>query len=338
MIAYDSPANATPDPNDPQGGNATMDTGIPVSSAAVLKALFFLHTHPFILLFVLWWGGDEAGDESPDGGQNVTSGSPSSPTQPALLRQRLARGQNRYRLANKPQDFQVSVHVHTWSTAAAAAAQTFSLNHIRQFFREHVSVELTQSSSSSFMVTTRLCSELLCRLQFLCICSHSFCSSCSFFSFFLFRFVFGSSRPVSWLETTSNPWWRSMCVDRPTGPGSRGGTTLSLMRYSKHAKVAQEFSHAAAQLFSLLKFFFCPDVFLQCQHAALRSVWKAHQLQGEYRRRVWDHLMLLCPSELLAVFILLQVYNSYSLRADCLMGEFKVWAWHWFCVCLFDLK
>lgn len=116
MIGYDPPANSTPDPQD---GNATVDTGIPVSSAAVVKALF-LHTHPFILLFVLWWGGGEVGDESsPDGGQSGASGSPSSPTQPASRHQRLARAQNRYRLANKPQDFQVSVHVHAWSTAAA---------------------------------------------------------------------------------------------------------------------------------------------------------------------------------------------------------------------------
>lgn len=52
MIGYDPPPNATPDPNDPQDGNAAVETGIPVSSAAVVKALF-LCTHPFILLFVL---------------------------------------------------------------------------------------------------------------------------------------------------------------------------------------------------------------------------------------------------------------------------------------------
>ena len=46
------------------------------------------------------------------------------------------------------------------------------------------------------------------------------------------RSVSGSLRHVSCPATTSNQWWRSMCVDRPTGPGSRGETTLSLMRYS----------------------------------------------------------------------------------------------------------
>lgn len=46
-----------------------------------------------------------------------------------------------------------------------------------------------------------------------------------------FRSVSGSSRPVSCLGITSNQWWRSMWVDRPTGQGSRGETTPSLMRY-----------------------------------------------------------------------------------------------------------
>lgn len=40
MIGYDPPANSTPVPNDPQDGNAAVETGIPVSSAAVVKALF----------------------------------------------------------------------------------------------------------------------------------------------------------------------------------------------------------------------------------------------------------------------------------------------------------
>lgn len=80
------------------------------------------------------------GDESsPDGGQSGASGSPSSPAQPASLRQRLARAQNRYRLANKPQDFQVSVHVHARSPAAA---RKFSSNHTEQCFRDAVSVDL----------------------------------------------------------------------------------------------------------------------------------------------------------------------------------------------------
>uniref|UniRef100_H2UZL9 Myoferlin n=1 Tax=Takifugu rubripes TaxID=31033 RepID=H2UZL9_TAKRU len=40
MIGYDPPANSTPDPNDPQDGNTTVDTGIPVSGAAVVKGGF----------------------------------------------------------------------------------------------------------------------------------------------------------------------------------------------------------------------------------------------------------------------------------------------------------
>lgn len=45
------------------------------------------------------------------------------------------------------------------------------------------------------------------------------------------RSVFGSLRPVSCLATTSSRWWRSACAERPTGRGSRGATTPSLMRY-----------------------------------------------------------------------------------------------------------
>lgn len=76
------------------------------------------------------------GDESsPDGGQSGASGSPSSPFRPASLRQRVTRVQNRHRLVNKPQDFQVSVHVHP-----AAAARTFS--QMGPYFREYVSVQM----------------------------------------------------------------------------------------------------------------------------------------------------------------------------------------------------
>lgn len=129
VIGYDPPAGSTPNPNDPQDGNATVDAGIPGSSAAVVKALFLFfivfYTLTLSSLFVLWWGGGGVGDESsPDGGQSGASGNPSSPSRPASLRQRLARGQNPHRLVNKPQDFQVGVHLHTRS--AAAAARRFS--------------------------------------------------------------------------------------------------------------------------------------------------------------------------------------------------------------------
>ena len=99
-------------------------------------------------------------------------------------------------------------------------------------------------------------------------------------------------------------------------------------------------AQAAAQLCSFVSLmsFFSTDVFLQCQHAAVRSVWKPHQLQGAYACRVWGDYTLLHASKLLAVFILRQVYNSYSLRTDCLMGEFKVRKSHCFCVCLTSNK
>lgn len=66
------------------------------------------------ILFFWWWlgggGGEEEGDETlPDGGQSGIAGTPSSPGQPANLRRRVARAQNRHRLVNKPQDFQVSM-------------------------------------------------------------------------------------------------------------------------------------------------------------------------------------------------------------------------------------
>lgn len=73
-----------------------------------------------------------------------------------------------------------------------------------------------------------------------------------------------------------------MCVDRLTGPGSRGATTLSLMRYSQrlHAKVAQESSHAAAQLFSiafsLLKFFFFGQIFFYNVNMLPSELFESH--------------------------------------------------------------
>ncbi|KAG8009074.1 Myoferlin, partial [Nibea albiflora] len=84
MVGYDPPANAMPNPNDPQAEDATVDTG----------------------------GGGEEGDETlPDGAQSGIAGNPSSPGQPAKLRQRVARAQNRHRLVNKPQDFQIRVRI-----------------------------------------------------------------------------------------------------------------------------------------------------------------------------------------------------------------------------------
>ncbi|XP_073345751.1 myoferlin isoform X3 [Pagrus major] len=84
LIGYDPPPNAAPNLNDPQAGDATMDAG----------------------------GGGEEGDETlPDGGQSGAAGVPSSSGQNANLRQRVARAQNRHRLVNKPQDFQIRVRI-----------------------------------------------------------------------------------------------------------------------------------------------------------------------------------------------------------------------------------
>lgn len=51
-------------------------------------------------------------------------------------------------------------------------------------------------------------------------------------------------------------------------------------------------------------FFIFADVFLQCSYAAIRSVWKPHQLQGRYTCRFWVQHKLLYPSKLLVVFLL----------------------------------
>uniref|UniRef100_A0A665W534 Myoferlin n=1 Tax=Echeneis naucrates TaxID=173247 RepID=A0A665W534_ECHNA len=57
-------------------------------------------------------GGGEEGDETlPDGGQSPSAGGASPTGQAVKLRQRLTRGQNRHRLVNKPQDFQIRVRI-----------------------------------------------------------------------------------------------------------------------------------------------------------------------------------------------------------------------------------
>uniref|UniRef100_A0A665W8G6 Myoferlin n=1 Tax=Echeneis naucrates TaxID=173247 RepID=A0A665W8G6_ECHNA len=85
VIAYDPPAGAITNPNDPQAGDATVDAG---------------------------GGGGEEGDETlPDGGQSPSAGGASPTGQAVKLRQRLTRGQNRHRLVNKPQDFQIRVRI-----------------------------------------------------------------------------------------------------------------------------------------------------------------------------------------------------------------------------------
>ncbi|XP_042364022.1 myoferlin-like isoform X2 [Plectropomus leopardus] len=84
VIGYDPPASATPNLNDPQAGDATVDAG---------------------------GGGEEEDETLPDGGQSGSAGAPSTPGQKANLRNRLARAQNRRRLVNKPQDFQIRVRI-----------------------------------------------------------------------------------------------------------------------------------------------------------------------------------------------------------------------------------
>ncbi|XP_070708516.1 myoferlin-like [Pempheris klunzingeri] len=85
VIGYDPPANAAPNPNDPQAGDATVDAG--------------------------GGGGGEEGETLLDGGQSGSPGVPSSPGQSVNLRRRTARAQNRHRLVNKPQDFQIRVRI-----------------------------------------------------------------------------------------------------------------------------------------------------------------------------------------------------------------------------------
>lgn len=111
------------------------------------------------------------------------------------------------------------------------------------------------------------------------------------------------------------------------------------MRFSQilHAKVAQEFSRAAVLLFSiafsLLKFFFFGQIFFYNVNMLPSELFESHISLRVSTRVEFDHTLLYL-SKLLAVFVLLQVYNSYSLRADSLMGEFKVWDWHFLILCL----
>ncbi|XP_026170896.1 myoferlin isoform X7 [Mastacembelus armatus] len=80
VVSYDPPADAA-NPNNPHAGDAAVDGG---------------------------GGGDEQrGETSPDGGQ----GGSASSGQIGNSRQRGTRTQSRYRLANKPQDFQIRVRI-----------------------------------------------------------------------------------------------------------------------------------------------------------------------------------------------------------------------------------
>ncbi|KAF6728418.1 Myoferlin [Oryzias melastigma] len=86
VVAYDPPANAAPNPNNPPAGDATVDGG---------EA-----------------GSDEnEGETTTDLGQSGSAGVSLPKKQSANVRQRLTRGQSRHRLANKPQDFQIRVRV-----------------------------------------------------------------------------------------------------------------------------------------------------------------------------------------------------------------------------------
>uniref|UniRef100_M4APC2 Myoferlin n=1 Tax=Xiphophorus maculatus TaxID=8083 RepID=M4APC2_XIPMA len=106
VVAYDPPASAVPNPNDPQDGNAAVDAAG-------------------------GGGGDEEGNEAvPDGAQSGPAGAPSSSGQPGALHQRLNRVQSRQRLANKPQDFQIRVRV--------VEARQLSGNNIKPVVKVHV--------------------------------------------------------------------------------------------------------------------------------------------------------------------------------------------------------
>ncbi|KAK5850635.1 hypothetical protein PBY51_001496 [Eleginops maclovinus] len=88
VIGYDPPANSAPNPNDSQEGDSTVDAGGGGG------------------------GGGDGGDETqPDGGQSGSTGGPTSPGQSVNMRQKIARAQNRHRLVNKPQDFQIRIRI-----------------------------------------------------------------------------------------------------------------------------------------------------------------------------------------------------------------------------------
>ncbi|XP_078135621.1 myoferlin-like isoform X2 [Sander vitreus] len=104
VIGYDPPANAAPNLNDPLAGDATVDAGG-------------------------GGGGGEEGDETlPDGGQSGSAGVPLG--QPVNLRQRFNRAQNRQRLVDKPQDFQIRVRI--------IEARQLSGNNIKPVVKVHV--------------------------------------------------------------------------------------------------------------------------------------------------------------------------------------------------------
>ncbi|XP_015255274.1 PREDICTED: myoferlin-like [Cyprinodon variegatus] len=106
VVAYDPPANAVPNPNDPQDGNAMAAEGGDGG------------------------GDEEAGETVADGGQSGPAGVPSSSGQAAGFRQRLTRAQSQRRLVNKPQDFQIRVRV--------IEARQLSGNNIKPVVKVHV--------------------------------------------------------------------------------------------------------------------------------------------------------------------------------------------------------
>lgn len=57
-------------------------------------------------------GGEEGNGTLPDGSQSGPAGTSPSGGQSVNLRRGVARAQSRYRLANKPQDFQVSLIIN----------------------------------------------------------------------------------------------------------------------------------------------------------------------------------------------------------------------------------
>uniref|UniRef100_A0AAQ5XG21 C2 domain-containing protein n=1 Tax=Amphiprion ocellaris TaxID=80972 RepID=A0AAQ5XG21_AMPOC len=85
------------------GQNIGLTRGISGIQSLIISSLWCLED-----------GGDGGGDEGvetlPDGGQGGSAGV-SSPGQSVSLRRRVARAQNRHRLINKPQDFQIRVRI-----------------------------------------------------------------------------------------------------------------------------------------------------------------------------------------------------------------------------------
>ncbi|XP_037133650.1 myoferlin-like isoform X2 [Syngnathus acus] len=83
VVGYDPPPNANPNPDESHDGDSTVDSG----------------------------GGEQGEETAPDGTPSGSATSPSAPGLSTSLRRRIAKSQNRHRLINKPQDFQIRIRI-----------------------------------------------------------------------------------------------------------------------------------------------------------------------------------------------------------------------------------